>query len=110
ITVFSDLGRSGSPKTVLEHAATVARNVAWARDLVNTAPNLLYPQTFAETVQEVAKASPGKLTVKVLDEKALAEGGFGGIIGVGQGSTRPPRIVTLSYAPRSKKVPHVALV
>ena len=110
ITVFSDLGRKASPQDVLERAATVARNVDWARDLVNTAPNLLYPQSFTEQVQDVAKASSGKLTVKVLDEKALAEGGFGGIIGVGQGSTRPPRIVTLSYAPRSKKVPHVALV
>ncbi|WP_277455476.1 leucyl aminopeptidase [Janibacter sp. DB-40] len=110
ITVFSDLDRKASPKDVIEHATTVSRNVSWARDLVNTAPNLLYPQSFAETVQQVAKASPGKLTVKVLDEKALADGGFGGITGVGQGSTRPPRIVTLSYAPRSKKVPHVALV
>lgn len=110
ITVFSSLGRASAPKDVLDTAATVARNVAWARDLVNTAPNLLYPQSFTEQVQEVAKASSGKLTVKVLDDKALVEGGFGGIVGVGQGSSRPPRIVTLSYAPRSKKVPHVALV
>ena len=110
ITVFSSLGRKASPKDVLERAATVSHNVAWARDLVNTAPNLLYPQSFTEQVQKVAKASSGKLTVKVLDEKALAEGGFGGIIGVGQGSTRPPRIVTLTYKPRSRKVPHVALV
>ncbi|WP_435198300.1 leucyl aminopeptidase [Janibacter sp. GS2] len=110
ITVFSDLGRKASPHDVLERAATVARHVGWARDLVNTPPNLLYPQSFTEQVQQVAKASSGKLTVKVLDEKALAEGGFGGIVGVGQGSTRPPRIVTLSYTPRSRKVPHVALV
>ena len=110
LTVFSTLGRKDSPKDVVERAATIARNVDWARDLVNTAPNLLYPQSFAETVQRVAKASSGKLSVKVLDEKELADGGFGGIVGVGQGSTRPPRIVALSYAPRSKKVPHVALV
>lgn len=110
ITVFSALDRKDSPKEVLEHASTVARNVSWARDLVNTAPNLLYPQSFTEQVQQVAKASSAKLTVKVLDERALAEGGFGGIVGVGQGSSRPPRIVTLSYTPRSKKVPHVALV
>lgn len=110
VTLFSELDRKSSPKDVLAQASTVARNVAWARDLVNTAPNLLYPQSFTEQVQQVAKASSGKLSVKVLDEKALAEGGFGGIVGVGQGSSRPPRIVTLSYTPRSKKVPHVALV
>ncbi|MEN3121556.1 leucyl aminopeptidase [Janibacter sp. LM] len=110
ITVFSGLGRKDSPKDVIARAETVARNVAWARDLVNTAPNLLYPQSFTEQVQQVAKASSGKLTVEVLDDEALVAGGFGGIVGVGQGSSRPPRIVTLSYAPRSKKVPHVALV
>ncbi|MGO1167757.1 MAG: M17 family peptidase N-terminal domain-containing protein, partial [Janibacter sp.] len=69
VTVFSDLGRKASPKDVLDRATTVSRNVAWARDLVNTPPNLLYPQSFTEQVQQVAKASSGKLTVKVLDEK-----------------------------------------
>ncbi|EKA60265.1 leucyl aminopeptidase [Janibacter hoylei] len=110
ITVFSTLDRKEDPASVLETAATISRNVAWARDLVNTAPNLLFPQSFAEQVQQTAKASSGKLKVEVLDDTALLEGGFGGIVGVGQGSSRPPRIVVLSYAPRSKKVPHVALV
>ena len=32
----------------------------------------------------------------MLDEKALAEGGYGGILGVGQGSATPPRLVKLS--------------
>ncbi len=39
------------------------------------------------------------LKVQVLDEKALAKAGFGGILGVGQGSTRPPRLVRISYTP-----------
>ena len=110
LTVFTTLGRKDSPKDLLARAEVVARGIDWARDLVNTPPNLLYPQSFTEQVQQVAKASEGKLSVTVLDEEALAEGGFGGIIGVGQGSTRPPRIVQLSYTPRSKKVPHVGLV
>ena len=110
ITVFSELKGKSAPNKVLDKAAVVARNVSWARDLVNTAPNLLYPQSFAEAVDEVSKASSGTVSVSVLDELALAEGGFGGIVGVGQGSTRPPRIVTLTYTPKTKKAPHVALV
>ncbi|WP_068254592.1 leucyl aminopeptidase [Janibacter corallicola] len=110
ITVFTPLGRKEDPKGALARAEIVARGVRWARDLVNTAPNLLYPQTFTEQVQQVATASPGKLGVEVLDEEALADGGFGGIVGVGQGSSRPPRIVTLSYTPKSKKAKHVALI
>jgi leucyl aminopeptidase len=45
----------------------------------------------------------------VLDEKALAKAGYGGILGVGSGSTRPPRLVRLSYAPAKPRAT-VALV
>ncbi len=43
------------------------------------------------------------MTVEVLDEKALAKGGFGGILAVGQGSSRKPRLVTMTYKPRGAK-------
>lgn len=77
-------------------AATVVARQRWARDLVNMAPNVLYPESFALTVRE---AAPDSVTVEELDEEELAEGGFGGIVGVGQGSARPPRLVTISYSP-----------
>jgi leucyl aminopeptidase len=47
--------------------------------------------------------------VEVLDEKALAKGGYGGILGVGQGSVRPPRLVRISYRP-ARAVKHIAFV
>jgi leucyl aminopeptidase len=49
------------------------------------------------------------VTITVLDEKKLARGGYGGLIGVGKGSARPPRLVTLEYAPKGAAV-HLALV
>jgi len=92
----------------IERAATVAAAVVAARDLINTPPNDLYPATFAE--RAAALATEAGVAVEVLDEKALADGGYGGILGVGQGSTRPPRLVRLTWsggdAPRAK----VALV
>ncbi|HWL45458.1 MAG TPA: M17 family metallopeptidase, partial [Ilumatobacter sp.] len=49
--------------------------------------------------------------VKVLDEKALAKAGFGGIVGVGQGSSRPPRLVQMTYSSGKRRgVKKVALV
>jgi leucyl aminopeptidase len=45
----------------------------------------------------------------VLDDKALARAGYGGILAVGSGSSRPPRLVRLSYAPRGATT-HLALV
>jgi leucyl aminopeptidase len=65
------------------------------RDLVNTGPSDLVPVTFAAEAERVAAACG--LAVRVLDENDLAEGGYGGILGVGQGSVHPPRLVRLEY-------------
>lgn len=95
-----DNGNNGNDNTdaaeEVAAAVTVGRWQAWARDLVNTAPNVLYPESFAERATHDA---PRGVTIDVLDEDALAEDGFGGIVGVGQGSARPPRLVTMSYEP-----------
>ncbi|MEV1290402.1 leucyl aminopeptidase [Micromonospora sp. NPDC049679] len=84
-------------QTEIARAAIVAGAVAHSRDWVNSAPNELRPPAFADAV--AAAARDAGLTVEVLDEKALAAGGYGGIIAVGQGSEAPPRLVKLSYTP-----------
>lgn len=49
--------------------------------------------------------------MEVLDEKELTKGGYGGIVGVGKGSSRPPRLVRLTYrGAKGKKAKSVALV
>ena len=78
-------------------AEVLATAVALVRDLVNTAPSDLVPATFAARAGEIA-AEAG-MGITVLDEQALAEGGYGGIVGVGQGSVHPPRLVRLEYDP-----------
>ncbi|KGN38445.1 aminopeptidase A [Knoellia subterranea KCTC 19937] len=106
ITVVSSLGQGKAVKGAVERAAVIGSARDFARDLVNTPPNLLTPQLFVDRVKAAVAASSGKVTVTVLDEKALAKGGFGGIVGVGQGSANPPRIVTMTYSPsgsRAKK-------
>ncbi|SDR07607.1 leucyl aminopeptidase [Thermostaphylospora chromogena] len=82
-------------QAALDRATVLADSVTLVRDLVNTPPSDLWPARFAEIAQEVA-GSAG-LAVEVLDEKALREGGYGGIVAVGQGSANPPRLVRLSY-------------
>jgi len=77
------------------HGAAVATAVATARDLVNTPPSHLFPAEFARRAKVVGE-SVG-LEVEVLDEKALQKAGYGGVIGVGQGSSRPPRLVRLVH-------------
>ncbi|MGQ4496339.1 leucyl aminopeptidase, partial [Dermabacteraceae bacterium P13101] len=97
----------GVSEAVARQAEVVAEAVAFARDLVNTPPNLLFPASFAERAREAAKGLP--IEVTVLDEKQLVEGGYGGIVGVGQGSSRPPRLVKLSYNPAGAEK-HVSIV
>jgi len=88
-------------------AETVASAVVMAREWVNIPANLLYPSSFADQVRELVSRS--RIGVDVLDETALARDGYGGLLAVGGGSARPPRLVRLSYRPRNAKV-HLALV
>ena len=81
--------------------------VCAVRDLVNTAPSHLYPASFADTVREELAGS--EVNVKVWDEEALAAEGFGGILAIGQGSSRPPRLVRIEHAPADARA-HIALV
>jgi len=78
-----------------DRAQILADAVALVRDLVNTSPSDLVPVTFAAEAERVAAACG--LAVQVLDEDALAAGGYGGILAVGQGSVHPPRLVRLEY-------------
>ena len=85
----------------------VAAAVKATRELVNTPPNMMYP---AAMVKEVKSAAKGLgLSIEVWDEKALAKDGFGGILAVGMGSSRPPRLVKIDYRPKGAKS-HLSLV
>ncbi len=101
------LGTSAVGDRAVEHAAAVAQAAALVKDLVNTPPLDLYPQTLAEAAQSHASGLPVEVTV--WDEKQLAADGFGGILGVGQGSERPPRLVKVTYSPAGA-AKHLALV
>ncbi|MGN8050245.1 leucyl aminopeptidase [Curtobacterium sp. 22159] len=87
--------------------AIVADAATLVRDLVNTAAGDLGPADVAAVATSIAQDLP--LTVEVLDETALEEQGFGGILGVGRGSERPPRLVVVRYEPAGA-AKHLALV
>jgi leucyl aminopeptidase len=97
-------GTARAHKAALKAATAIAESVIIARDLINTPPNDLFPASFAERAKKLAEANA--LEFEVLDEKALKRKGFGGILGVGGGSSRPPRLVRVSYrgAKATKKI------
>jgi leucyl aminopeptidase len=83
-------------KDAMKRGQIVAESQAWARDLVNTPALDLPPAELAKQAQAMAKQVG--LTCKIWTEAELRKGGFGGVLGVGQGSTRPPRLIELRYA------------
>lgn len=107
VTVATEFaGQRGAGKT-LDEVKAMARALHLTRDLVNTPPKDLNPKAFAEAA--VAACRSLKLDVKVLDQRALARGKYGGILAVGQGSVNPPRLVQISYShPMANR--HLALV
>jgi leucyl aminopeptidase len=88
-------------KEAAKRAEIIAEQTFLVRDLINTPPSHLTPISFSEKIKKLA----GKYGVKIeiLNASALKKGGFGGIIGVGQGSVNPPCLVHLSYKPAKPK-------
>jgi leucyl aminopeptidase len=95
------------PDDVLARAAAVATAVHTVRDLVATPPIDLPPAALADATVRLAQGKDVTVTVLAGDE--LRDQGFGGIVGVGQGSARPPRLVKVSYSPAGA-TRHLALV
>ncbi len=109
VQVVTPLARDRAVSARVQRAAVLADAVSSTRDLVNAPPNELYPESFAQAARDAVRGTGA--TVTVLDERALAAGGYGGILGVGQGSERPPRLVRVEHSPkRGGRVPHLALV
>jgi leucyl aminopeptidase len=96
------IGRaSARVEAALDRGATVAEAVTWARDMVNEPSGAKSPAAFADAARKLLRGKG--VTVKVMTEAELKAAGLGGVIGVGQGSDNPPRLVKATYSPQGKK-------
>jgi leucyl aminopeptidase len=112
IVVYSKFSKKIEAKNALKRAHVIAQYTHLVRDLINTPPSHLTPDTFTKKVAAAVKSLGGAsagLKVTVLNEKQLKSGGYGGIIGVGQGSANPPRLLHIKYTPK-KPIRTFALV
>jgi leucyl aminopeptidase len=107
VTVLSPVARRHEAVAAFEEAQMLAAAVATTRDWVNTPAGDLTPPLLADEIVTAAKGTG--VEVEVLDEAQLRALGCGGLLGVGGGSSAPPRLVELSYSP-SAPVGHIALV
>jgi leucyl aminopeptidase len=81
-------------KGFFETAQAVADGVILARDLVNEPANILGPSEFAAKAKELEKFG---VEIEILTEKEMRKLGMGALLGVAQGSVRPPRLVVMNW-------------
>ncbi len=87
----------------------VVNGVFLTRDLVSEPANVLFPESLARQAKTLTKLG---VKVEILDEKKLKMRGMGALLGVAQGSVRPPRVVVMQWtgAPRAKDKRPIAFV
>ena len=87
----------------IERGSLYAKATAYARDLTNLPGNELTPERLAYLAEELAREAD--LEIEVIDEWTASEQGMGGLLGVGQGSVNPPRMIVIHYngAPDSEE-------
>jgi leucyl aminopeptidase len=97
---------------VIDDAASIARAICRARDLVHTPANIKTPAWMGKQAELFAQGT--RLKVKIFAGAELKD--FGGLRAVGGSSPKPgPRMIQVSYEPKSMKksfnaLPHVVLV
>ncbi len=102
-------GNGGELTVASEQGQVVADAQNLARDLINEPGNKLTPEALAEAARGVA--TEFGLEYHALDLKAMSELGMGALVGVAQGSSNPPFLITLAYRPsRTEGRDHLALV
>jgi leucyl aminopeptidase len=101
------LGKENLSKAV-ERGRIIGEEINATRELANTPGSSMTPRALGEAAQSAGKSRG--ITVRVLDEKKIAELGMGGLLAVGQGSDNPPRFIIMEYLAGPKKEPPVVLV
>ena len=98
----SDLSKS------IREIEILCQSVNAARDIVNEPGSVLTPEKLASHARSIADQL--SLKCRVLNEKQLEKQGYNGLITVGKGSVRPPRMIILSYEPKKKSDKHLCVV
>ncbi|MDA2963392.1 MAG: leucyl aminopeptidase [Actinomycetota bacterium] len=113
IAIYSKSASRADAKAAIARAKIVADYTFLVRDLINTPPSHLTPDSFCKKLTASIKSLGGSqagLKFRIWDEKELKAQGFGGIIGVGQGSANPPRLLHISYTPKGTPKKRFAFV
>jgi len=100
-------GEASKAKKAWVSRLAIAEGAILARELVNEPANVLGPVEFAEKAAELAALG---VTIETLTEKQMKKLGMRALLGVAQGSVRPPRLVAMQWNGSKSKDKPVAFV
>jgi len=89
------LGAPEGSEAAWQIEAAVAEGVEFTRELVAEPANVIYPESFVERCK--ARMEGTGIAIRVLDEAEMRSLGMGALLGVAQGSARPPRILAMEW-------------
>ena len=95
LTTILVIGAPAGAAAAWEREAALAEGVEFTRTLVAEPANVIYPESFVARCQD--RLAGSGLAIRVLDERAMAELGMGALLGVAQGSARPPRLLVMEW-------------
>jgi leucyl aminopeptidase len=99
---------SSADSSAVHEGTITGESLNWARELINEPSNRKPPRVIAERAREMAAAAG--LSFEMLDERAIRDLNMGALIGVGQGSDEPPRLVVLKHLGKSSSTKVLAFV
>jgi leucyl aminopeptidase len=100
-------GQQGLSKGI-QRGTILAEAVTMARDLINSPGNDVNPSYLATTAQDIAKRT--SLRCKVLHRADMERLHMGCLLGVAQGSTQPPVLISLEHRPKGATEAPIVLV
>lgn len=72
----------------------VAEAIYFSRNLISEPPNVIYPESFAKTAQELM---PSNVQIEILGEQEMRKLGMNALLGVAQGSSKEAKLLVMQY-------------
>lgn len=104
VTILSD--DAGAAQQFDDDLVHLAASVYLARDFSSEPGNVIYPRSFVDRVRSEFRGLKN-VAIRVLDEDDLGQRGMGAHLGVGGGSSRPPRLLVIEYMAAGEESPVV---
>ncbi|MBD7942266.1 leucyl aminopeptidase family protein [Brevundimonas guildfordensis] len=100
---------AGAAESAYRRGAALVEAMAWTRDVSNEPANIVYPESFVARARAAFAGVPG-VEITELDVPAMQQLGMGALLGVGQGSSRPPRLLAVRYRGQASADGPIALL